>query len=225
MNLQFLLPEVPGLGIWQIDTSSTNSIKNINSAAYLIKRIHGHISMIPLLLTIEPIEAPDPQGIKRKINVLNLRINRTIIEMAETIKTPLLVAAELPIADDEVPDMVIPQVQEEKVTPPVVVPPGMDEKKGKPKTDKAPPTSKKKEPPPPPDPEATQDEKKAIIVALKAKGITDQQQIRDFFVSGTGKKGGWLHSDMVKLQNSLKAPSKEEVDAQADAFLKELGLT
>jgi hypothetical protein len=30
---------------------------------------------------------------------------------------------------------------------------------------------------------------------------------------------------MVKLQNSLKAPSKEEVDAQADAFLKELGLT
>jgi len=121
MNLQFLLPEVPGLGVWQIDTSSINSIRNINSAADLVKRIYGRISMIPLLLTIEPQEVQDSEGKKRTVNVLNLRTNRTLLEMMETITkpTPEMLAAgetELPAPDDEVPDMVIPQVQEEKVT-------------------------------------------------------------------------------------------------------------
>ncbi|KKL84441.1 hypothetical protein LCGC14_1964760, partial [marine sediment metagenome] len=31
MNLQFLLPEAPGLGVWQLDTGSFFSIVNINS--------------------------------------------------------------------------------------------------------------------------------------------------------------------------------------------------
>jgi hypothetical protein len=38
MNLQFMLPEIPGLGVWQIDTTSINSIRNINSAAELITK-------------------------------------------------------------------------------------------------------------------------------------------------------------------------------------------
>ena len=37
MSLLFLLPEVPGLGVWQIDTSSIYSIKNINSGIDLAR--------------------------------------------------------------------------------------------------------------------------------------------------------------------------------------------
>lgn len=108
MNLQFLLPEVPGLGIWQIDTSSINSIRNINSAVDLIKRIHGRIAMIPLSLTIEPQEVQTPEGKRRTVNVLNLRSKQTLIEMIQTASTKKLTAGavELPAPDDEAPEAV-----------------------------------------------------------------------------------------------------------------------
>jgi hypothetical protein len=73
MNLQFLLGEVPGLGVWQIDTSSVNSIRNINSAAEMIKSVCGRISMIPLLLTLEPQEVQCTGGSRKTVYVLNLR--------------------------------------------------------------------------------------------------------------------------------------------------------
>jgi len=74
MNLQFMLPEIPGLGVWQIDTSSINSIRNINSSAELIRGICGHIRMLPLLLTLEKQEVINPDdGKKKNVCVLNLR--------------------------------------------------------------------------------------------------------------------------------------------------------
>jgi len=124
MNLQFLLPEVPGLGIWQIDTSSINSIRNINSAVDLIKRIHGRIAMIPLSLTIEPQEVQTPEGKRRTVNVLYLRIKQTLIEMVQTVSTKKLTAGEveLPSPDDEPPETVEeaesePSAQEEELFP------------------------------------------------------------------------------------------------------------
>jgi hypothetical protein len=177
--------------------------------------------MLPLKLVLGPVEVTPPGENKKTVYVMHISSDIKLGELAKMSQLPPAQALMLPEPETEEPpedlypaEVLIQDEKDEKVTPPVVVPPSTDEKKGKPKTDKA-----------PPDPEATQDEKKAVIDALKAKGTTDQQQIRDFFVSGTGKKGGWLHSDMVKLLNSLKAPSKAEVDAQADAFLKELGLT
>jgi len=235
MNLQFLLPEVPGLGIWQIDTSSTNSIKNINSTAELVRRIHGHISMIPLLLTIEPIEAPDPKGIKRKVNVLNLRTNRTLIEMAEDITkpTPEMLAIELPIADDETPEMIIPQNQEEKVIPPAATTPPdakpkAKETKGKPGVKGQPPKAlspggktQSDDKGGTVDPEATQEEKREMVKALRDKSKTNEQ-ISEFFVSVTGKKGGWLHSDIEKLRAALKKPeNKPGSEDEIDRFLAE----
>ena len=114
MNLQFLLPEVPGLGVWQIDTGSINSILNINSAAELIKRIYGRIAMIPLLLTLEAQEVQDPDGKKKTVHVLNLRTNQTLLELMQTASAKRLTAGEpeLPISDDEVPDLLLPQNQE-----------------------------------------------------------------------------------------------------------------
>ena len=84
MNLRFILPEVPGLGVWQIDTGSKNSILNINSCAKLIKRAFGRISMIPLKLTFEPIEVNIPDtGKKQTVYVLNLRSTVTFAQLAD----------------------------------------------------------------------------------------------------------------------------------------------
>jgi len=111
MNLQFLLPDVPGIGVWQIDTGSINSIRNINSAAELIAHVYGRISMIPLLLTLEPQEVQDPQGKRKTVHVLNIRTRDTIADMLKTL--PALPAGtdaevEVPVPDDEVPELIGP---------------------------------------------------------------------------------------------------------------------
>jgi hypothetical protein len=110
-NLQFIIPEVAGLGIWQIDTGSINSIININSASEMIKGLFGRISMIPLLLTLEEKEVPDPEtGKKRQIFVLNLRSNAKMMElpaMARQQKQILSLTqgySGLPMPDDEAPE-------------------------------------------------------------------------------------------------------------------------
>jgi len=84
MNLRFLLPEIPGLGVWQIDTGSKNSILNINSCAKIIRRAFGRISMIPLKLTLEPTEVNNPEtGKKQTVHVLNLRTDITLSQLAD----------------------------------------------------------------------------------------------------------------------------------------------
>lgn len=84
MNLKFLLPEVPGIGVWQIDTGSINSILNINSCARVIKKAFGRISLIPLTLSLEPIEVNNPKDGKRQtVYVLNLRTNVTLAQLAD----------------------------------------------------------------------------------------------------------------------------------------------
>ena len=54
--LQFLLPDVDGVGVWQITTSSKNSIIEINSAIDMIRSMCGRIRMIPLVLKREPTD-------------------------------------------------------------------------------------------------------------------------------------------------------------------------
>jgi len=84
MNLRFILPEVPGLGVWQIDTGSKNSILNINSCAKVIKRAFGRVSMIPLNLTFEPIQVNTPEtGKKQTVYTLNLRTDVTLAQLAD----------------------------------------------------------------------------------------------------------------------------------------------
>jgi len=100
MNLRFILPEVPGLGIWQIDTGSKNSILNINSCAKIIKQAFGRISMIPLQLTFEPIQVNNPDdGKKQTVYVMNLRSDVTLARLADDTrkqaKTFMLEAATL----------------------------------------------------------------------------------------------------------------------------------
>ena len=87
MTLMFILYKVPGMGIWQIDTSSVNSIININSCADYIRAVFGKVSWIPLQLTIEPKEVQNPETGKRQtVYVLNIRNNLVLLDMVETTK-------------------------------------------------------------------------------------------------------------------------------------------
>ena len=83
MNLRFMLPDVPGLGVWQVDTGSINSILNINSCAKVIKKAFGRIAMIPLKLTLEPTPVNNPEtGKKQTVYVMHLRTEATLAELA-----------------------------------------------------------------------------------------------------------------------------------------------
>lgn len=128
MNLQFIMPDLPGLGIWQIDTSSVISIKNINSGAALVRSIYKRITFIPLLLSIVPTETIDRQGKKKTVFVLNLTTRETMRQ--------LMTQANRPITDLLVP----PPTEDE---PPMDVPAenGEPEKKGATATGEEPPMS------------------------------------------------------------------------------------
>lgn len=109
--LQFLLPDVPGLGIWQIDTSSINSMININSATALIREIYGRISMIPLVLTIEPAEV-QAEGKRKTVWVLNFRTRGTLSELMRAAQAPIAGLLQMPVADDEPPEQIVEEEEE-----------------------------------------------------------------------------------------------------------------
>lgn len=126
MNLQFLLPEVSGFGVWQIDTGSINSIINVNSALDLIRGVYGRVAMVPLILALEPKEVVNPDdGKKKTVRVLNIRSTDKMIEAYHKAQLPPLelVAGmvggaefiegdELPPAGDEHPHADLPVVSE-----------------------------------------------------------------------------------------------------------------
>lgn len=71
-NIRFLLPRVPGLGVWQINTTSFHSIVNLNSVITMIRGVTGgRIRMIPLKLTLKSQEVT-PGGKKKIVYVLDL---------------------------------------------------------------------------------------------------------------------------------------------------------
>lgn len=128
MNLLFMMPDVPGLGCWQLDTTSFYSIVNVNSCLDLIRTICGRISFIPLTLSLEPLEV-SPRGITKKtVHVLFLRsevkladIQRLALVPPERITMPTVQEEEPP--DDLFPEQVIKaeavgQEAKEEATPP-----------------------------------------------------------------------------------------------------------
>ena len=119
MNLQFLLPEITGLGVWQIDTSSINSIRNINAVSSMLKAVYGRVGMMPLILALEQIEVVNPDdGKKKKVWVLNLKSPDSMIDAARrAMQKPLELIAgwgediteievEMPVPDEDRPELV-----------------------------------------------------------------------------------------------------------------------
>jgi hypothetical protein len=69
--LQFLLPELPGMGVWQISTGSYHSIVNVNSCIDYIRQVCGRVHMIPLKLERKPQETAF-EGKKREHYILQI---------------------------------------------------------------------------------------------------------------------------------------------------------
>ena len=108
-TLMFMMPKVPGLGCWQIDTSSVNSIINLNSAIDFIKGLTGgRIAGIPLRLVVKPKEV-QVEGRKKVVYVLDLahdqlRLADVLQASQQTLAQLLLPAPNL----DEIPDDLYP---------------------------------------------------------------------------------------------------------------------
>ena len=113
LNLQFLLPRVPGLGVWQIDTTSFYSIVNINSMIALVKNLCGRISMVPLTLCLGPIEV-SPKGLKKKtVYVMHIKQDVRLADLQRLALTPpaqMLVIPEPEV--DEAPSDLYPDIVE-----------------------------------------------------------------------------------------------------------------
>jgi hypothetical protein len=111
MNLQFLIHEVPGLGVWQIDTSSNTSITNIKSGELFIKAIYGRITMIPLILELKPVEKTNlTDGKKHSIYAMYLNTSGTLQQLAETARQSVAIY-EIDLTgkeetDDDEPDLI-----------------------------------------------------------------------------------------------------------------------
>jgi len=62
----FMVPKTPRIGIYEISTTSYNSIVELNSAIDTIRAIAGRISMIPLKLRLVPKETKVPKTAMKK---------------------------------------------------------------------------------------------------------------------------------------------------------------
>ena len=119
MNLMFMLPEVPGLGVWQIDTTSINSIRNINASANFIRQVYGRIHLIPLILSLVQIEVVNPDdGKKKKVWVMKLGAMDSLFDVANRMaevarRLPAGAELALPAPDDEMPDLLYPNGEAE----------------------------------------------------------------------------------------------------------------
>jgi len=107
MNLQFLLPDCPGFGIYQLDTSSYHSMKNINSALTFMRGICRRVSMIPLSLRV--VEQPvQPDGYDKIAYVLSLTCPYSLTEVQRYAQVPPGQAL-LPPPDGEAPEDLFPK--------------------------------------------------------------------------------------------------------------------
>ncbi len=102
--LKFLLPKVDGIGVWEIDTGSVNSILNIYSLIGpqgLIRALtSGRIRMIPFTLHVERREVQsieNGQPKKRKVTILELRCNNVNLSQLMKIQPKTLAPSGPPI--------------------------------------------------------------------------------------------------------------------------------
>ena len=107
MNLQFLLPDCPGFGVYQIDTSSYYSIVDINSMLKTIRGICQRISMIPLSLRLV-LKTVHPAGEWKETYVLKLSTPYSLIEMQARARIPPGRVLLVPPTDSEAPDDLFP---------------------------------------------------------------------------------------------------------------------
>lgn len=112
-SLQFFIPDLPVMQVFQIDTSSYNSIINLNSQLDVLRRIAGRISFLPVDLILKPQEATNPEtGKKIIIYVLDLVVGVGLAQIG--LLRPLDAQLPPPIApppSDALPEDLYPRSQ------------------------------------------------------------------------------------------------------------------
>ncbi len=108
MNLQFLLPDCPGFGVYQLNTTSFYSIVNVNSSLELIRGTCGRLCMIPLLLKLVEQEV-QPGASKKIVRVLSLTAPYSFAEIQKYARIPPGQVLLLPAPDSEAPDDLFPE--------------------------------------------------------------------------------------------------------------------
>jgi hypothetical protein len=126
MSLQFLLPDCPGFGVYQLNTSSFFSIVNVNSAIKLIRGICHRISMIPLSLKLVEQEV-QPGGMRKSVHILSLTAPYTLAEIQRYAQVPPGEVLLLPPPDTEAPEDLFPQEVLEQEEEPIEEIPSIDE--------------------------------------------------------------------------------------------------
>ncbi len=245
LNLLFLLPKVSGLGAWQIDSSSYNSIININSMAKMLQGILGRCSMIPLTLVLRPQDV-SPSGIKKKtVYVLDIKQDIKLADLAQKAQLPPSKML-LPEVTGEIPEDLYTANQLGEVEPPPEqdIPPGeektvteeeetvvtpVDTSNLPPEDKHAPaPEPRKKEPAPTPAPAsrkqkgskvAGDEDKKAFVIEMQALGYESKDAIREAIKKATGKEREWTCGDFEKTLTLVKKHSPEK-DKETEDFLK-----
>jgi hypothetical protein len=107
MNLQFLLPDCPGFGVYQLGTSSYHSMRNVNSMVNFTRSICGRVSMIPLSLHLVE-QGVDPEGWSATAYVLKVTSPYSLAKMQRFAQEPPAEALLLPPPDSEAPDDLFP---------------------------------------------------------------------------------------------------------------------
>jgi hypothetical protein len=122
MNLQFLLPDCPGFGVYQLNTSSYHSMRNVNEMVNFVRSICGRVSMIPLSLHLVEQDV-DPEGWPATAYVLKVTSPHSLARMQKLAQGPPAEALLLPPADSEAPDDLFPlgpARKAESVQPPAI---------------------------------------------------------------------------------------------------------
>lgn len=108
-SLQFLIPSITGIAVWQIDTGSYHSIVNLNSAIDMVRSLTGgRIAFVPLKLVIREREA-QPNGTKKIINVLDIALEELNIPKLLEASSKAGAALMLPEAVDRKPEELYPE--------------------------------------------------------------------------------------------------------------------
>jgi len=107
MNLMFIMPDVPGLGCYQLDTGSWNTMRNILEQIDFLKTTLGRIEGIPLTLRrVKKKVHPKGQDKPKEVYILELTSDITWQEAVQVARSKH--ALLLPAPDDARPDDLVP---------------------------------------------------------------------------------------------------------------------
>lgn len=99
-SLQVILPDLSGIGVWQINTGSYNSIVNINSAIEWLRGLCGRYAMIPITLMRVPQDIAY-EGKRSKHYILQIDQNISIGEIQRFVSLTPVERALIPAPDEK----------------------------------------------------------------------------------------------------------------------------